>query len=92
MDTIDKILEYAEVEFKSKLDMMVMDLAERVQYTGYKMVGSSRVDLIFKTSAYSFQFEVRLAGPIPESEMMKVQYMDLYSEFREMKYEHLNRK
>jgi hypothetical protein len=91
MSTIDKIIEYTKVEFKNKLDMLVPELADRVQYMGWSAVGS-RPTFIFRTSINTFEFRVRGIAPIETSDIDKVPYFDLYQAFKNIKYEHLHNK
>ena len=94
MDIVKKILEYTEVEFKKKLDMMIPELAEKVQYTGYEKIGESRIDLVFKTSEHRFEFKINLGAPISGREMdvALINYKILYLEFRGIKLRHLARR
>lgn len=86
------IIEVIEPTFKSRLDFFTPEFAKTIQYVGFDVISESRVSLKFKSSLYGvyFSLDSQLFGNTSCKLYMK--YNEIYSHFREIKYEYLNEK
>lgn len=76
--------------FCGRLDMLSKELAETVQYVGFETQGESRVELIFKTSKFGFEFRLSTLVTGGNIDRLRLKYSELYLLFKELKYSHLN--